>query len=55
MDRLDAAFKKATSHGFMDMYLHPYCQRCEGEPAITLGALKVRTARQFVTALQGGV
>ncbi|MFJ2247486.1 hypothetical protein ACIQ9I_03000 [Streptomyces sp. NPDC094461] len=54
-ERLDTAFKKATSGGFMDMYLHPYCQRCNGDPAIALGHLTVPTARRFLTALQYGV
>ncbi|MDF2257197.1 hypothetical protein [Streptantibioticus ferralitis] len=54
LDRLDAAFKQATRGGFMDTYFHPYCQRCGGEPAITLGDLTLRTARRLVTALQYG-
>ncbi|QEU93367.1 hypothetical protein [Streptomyces kanamyceticus] len=52
-DRLNSAFAEATRGGFMDMYLHPYCQRCDGDPAISLGELQVRTARRLVTALQG--
>ena len=53
-DRLDAAFKKATRGGFMDMHLHPYCQRCDRDPAVTLGELKAGTARRLVSALQYG-
>ncbi|WP_261951650.1 hypothetical protein [Streptomyces nigrescens] len=53
-ERLNTAFVKATRGGFMDMHLHPYCQRCDHDPAITLGELKVRTARRLVTALQYG-
>lgn len=53
-DRLDSAFKKATRGGFMDMHLHPYCQRCDQDPAITLGELKPGTARRLVSALQYG-
>lgn len=51
VDRLAAAFGKATRGGFMDLTYHPYCQRCGGDPAITLGALEVETARRLVKAL----
>ncbi|MCB5911058.1 hypothetical protein [Streptomyces pinistramenti] len=52
LDRLHSAFKKATGGGFMDMYFHPYCQRCDEDPVVSLGDLTVRTARRFVTALR---
>ncbi|MEV6565928.1 hypothetical protein [Streptomyces kronopolitis] len=51
-DRLSAAFKAATDGGFMDMHLHSYCRRCDGDPAIELVAFTVDTARRFVKALQ---
>ncbi|MGG2459347.1 hypothetical protein ACO0M4_05910 [Streptomyces sp. RGM 3693] len=54
-DRLHTAFKHATDGGFMDQYVHTYCRRCDGEPAIELGALSVGTARRLVKALQRGV
>ncbi|MER5973660.1 hypothetical protein ABT112_28725 [Streptomyces sp. NPDC002055] len=51
-DRLDAAFKAATGGAFMDMHLHSYCRRCEGDPAIELVEITVDTTRRFVKALQ---
>ncbi|AJC58579.1 hypothetical protein GZL_06006 [Streptomyces sp. 769] len=50
-NRLDVAFKKATGGGFMDQYLHPYCRRCDCDPAIELGDLTKGTARRLVKAL----
>lgn len=38
----------------MDLHFHPYCQRCDQDPAVNLGDLKVGTARRLVTALQFG-
>ncbi|MFJ5952228.1 hypothetical protein [Streptomyces noursei] len=54
-DRLHRAFKDATGGGFVDQYVHAYCQRCDGEPAIELGDLSVDTARRLVQALSRGV
>lgn len=51
-DRLNASFKAATDGAFMDMHLHTYCQRCDGDPAIELVAITVDIARRFVKALQ---
>lgn len=38
----------------MDLSFHPYCQRCSREAAITLGDLKLSTARRFTAALEFG-
>lgn len=54
LNRLEAALTRATRGGFVDMRMHPYCQRCDQDPAITLGAIKVGTARRLVSALQFG-
>ncbi|WP_274558100.1 hypothetical protein [Streptomyces spiramyceticus] len=54
LDRLSSAFKAATRGGFLDLYFHPDCLRCNKEAEMTLGDLNVRTARRFVTALQFG-
>ncbi|WP_395371436.1 hypothetical protein OHU45_25695 [Streptomyces tubercidicus] len=51
-DRLNAAFKTATDGAFMDMHLHSYCRRCDGDPGIQLVAIKLDAARQFVKALR---
>ncbi|MGP8301987.1 hypothetical protein ACTPOK_29520 [Streptomyces inhibens] len=51
-DRLNTAFKAATDGAFMDMHLHSYCRRCDGDPAIELVAIKLDAARRFVKALQ---
>ncbi|MGW8554061.1 hypothetical protein [Streptomyces tubercidicus] len=51
-DRLNAAFKAATDGGFVDMHLHSYCRRCEGEPGIQLVSIKLDVAGRFVKALQ---
>ncbi|MEU3973408.1 hypothetical protein [Streptomyces bacillaris] len=54
VDRLSAAFNEATGGGLLDMGFHPRCERCEGEPVIVLGSLKIKTARRLVRALQFG-
>ncbi|MEU9777245.1 hypothetical protein [Streptomyces sp. NPDC047968] len=52
MERLGVAFRQATKGRFMDTQFHPYCQRCEADPAITLGDIDVDTARRLTAALQ---
>ncbi|MEU4931052.1 hypothetical protein AB0G54_31885 [Streptomyces yokosukanensis] len=54
MDRLSCAFKAATRGGFIDLYFHPDCLRCDTDAAISLGSIPVKTARRLVNALQFG-
>ncbi|MFF3640446.1 hypothetical protein [Streptomyces sp. NPDC002564] len=54
LNRLEVVLTQATRGGFVDMRMHPYCQRCDQDPAITLGAVTVGTARRLVSALQFG-
>ncbi|MGW8552833.1 hypothetical protein [Streptomyces tubercidicus] len=51
-DKLNAALKATDVGVFVDMWLHSYCRRCEGDSAIELGSIKVDTARRFLKALQ---
>ncbi|MGI5262365.1 DUF6302 family protein [Streptomyces angustmyceticus] len=51
-DKLNAALKATDVDVFVDMWLHPYCRRCDGSTAIVLGNIKVDVARQFLKALR---
>lgn len=51
-DKLNAALKATDVGAFVDMWLHPYCRRCDGSTAIELGNIKVDVARRFVKALR---
>ncbi|BDH10517.1 hypothetical protein [Streptomyces hygroscopicus] len=51
-ERLDAALRAANVGVFVGMWLHSYCRRCEGDPAIELGDIKVDIAHRFLKVLQ---
>lgn len=51
-DRLDAALRASDVGVFVGMWLHSYCRRCEGDPAIELGSITVDVARRLLKALQ---
>ena len=51
MRRLGAAFKAATGGGFLDLYFHHDCVRCDRDAAVTLGPIKLTEAQQLVSSL----
>ncbi|MFE4493026.1 hypothetical protein ACFRKD_11270 [Streptomyces niveus] len=51
MRRLGAAFRAATGGGFLDLYFHPDCVRCDRDAAVTLAPIKLTEARRLVSRL----
>lgn len=51
MRRLGAAFKAATGGGFLDLYFHHDCVRCDRDAALTPSPISRREAQQVLSAL----
>lgn len=52
MSRLGAAFGAATDGGFLDLYFHPDCVRCDRYAVLSLGSIDLPTALRLVTTLR---
>ncbi|MDT0378410.1 hypothetical protein RM572_06395 [Streptomyces sp. DSM 42041] len=50
-ERLCAASRQTLGVVFVDVYAHPYCQRCGGLPAIRLGELPVEELKRLADHL----
>lgn len=51
MRRLGAAFKAATGGGFLDLYFHHDCIRCDSDSAITLSPISLPEAQLLLSSL----
>lgn len=51
MRRLGAAFRAATGGGFLDLYFHHDCIRCDSDAALTLGPIKLPEAQRLLSSL----
>ncbi|MFC8825326.1 hypothetical protein ACFT9I_08215 [Streptomyces sp. NPDC057137] len=51
MRRLGAAFKTATGGGFLDLYFHHDCIRCDSDAALTLGPISLPEAQRLLSSL----
>ncbi|MEV0776703.1 hypothetical protein ACIBLA_37035 [Streptomyces sp. NPDC050433] len=51
MRRLGAAFKAATGGGFLDLYFHHDCVRCDSDAALTLSLIDLPEARRLLSSL----
>ncbi|TXL90456.1 hypothetical protein [Streptomyces sp. IB2014 016-6] len=51
MRRLGAAFKTVTGGGFLDLYFHHDCVRCDRDAAVTLSPISLREAQRLLSAL----
>lgn len=51
MRRLGAAFKAVTGGGFLDLYFHHDCVRCDRDSAVTLGPIKPAEAQRLLSTL----
>ncbi|MFE9296516.1 hypothetical protein [Streptomyces niveus] len=54
MRRLGAAFRVATGGGFLDLYFHPDCVRCDRDAVVALGPIKLPDAQRLLSALPKG-
>ncbi|WP_405442406.1 hypothetical protein [Streptomyces niveus] len=54
MRRLGAAFRLATGGGFLDLYFHPDCVRCDRDAVVALGPIKLPDAQRLLSALPKG-
>ncbi|WP_330174241.1 hypothetical protein OG875_12255 [Streptomyces sp. NBC_01498] len=52
MRRLGAAFRTVTGGGFLDLYFHHDCVRCDSDAALTLGPIGPREAELLLSAIQ---
>lgn len=53
MRRLGAAFRAATGGGFLDLYFHHDCVRCDSDAALTLGPITPAQAQRLTSRLSG--
>ncbi|MFI6083306.1 hypothetical protein ACIBBB_20385 [Streptomyces sp. NPDC051217] len=53
MRRLGAAFKAATGGGFLDLYFHHDCVRCDRDAALTLSPIGLPEAQRLLSSLSG--
>ncbi|MEV8352414.1 hypothetical protein ACFVTT_04455 [Streptomyces niveus] len=51
MRRLGAAFRAATGGGFLDLYFHPDCVRCDRDAVVAAGSVNAPEARRLVSRL----
>ncbi|WP_329033538.1 hypothetical protein OIE71_13875 [Streptomyces sp. NBC_01725] len=51
MRRLGAAFKAVTDGGFLDLYFHHDCIRCDRDSAVTLSPISLREAQRLLSSL----
>ncbi|MEV8409096.1 hypothetical protein AB0R12_25900 [Streptomyces niveus] len=51
MRRLGAAFRAATGGGFLDLYFHPDCVRCDRDAVVAAGPVNAPEARRLVSRL----
>ncbi|MEU9750939.1 hypothetical protein [Streptomyces niveus] len=51
MRRLGAAFNAVTGGGFLDLYFHPDCVRCDRDAAVTLGPIKTAEVQRLLASL----
>ncbi|MFE5664887.1 hypothetical protein ACFQ7W_13275 [Streptomyces niveus] len=51
MRRLGAAFKVVTGGGFLDLYFHPDCVRCDRDAVVAAGPVNAPEARRLVSRL----
>ncbi|MFC8076158.1 hypothetical protein ACFUN8_11550 [Streptomyces sp. NPDC057307] len=54
MRRLGAAFRTATGGGFLDLYFHHDCVRCDRDAALTLGPINQHDAQRLLSSLSRG-
>lgn len=52
MRRLGAAFAAVTGGGFLDLYFHHDCVRCDSDAALVLSPLDAQAARGLLAALR---
>lgn len=52
MRRLGAAFNAVTGGGFLDLYFHPDCVRCDRDAVVTPGPIKAPEARRLLAFLR---
>ncbi|WP_329383381.1 hypothetical protein [Streptomyces sp. NBC_01716] len=53
MRRLGAAFRTVTGGGFLDLYFHPECVRCDRDAALALSPVGLPEARRLLSHLSG--
>ncbi|WP_405798226.1 hypothetical protein [Streptomyces sp. NBC_01506] len=53
MRRLGAAFKAVTDGGFLDLYFHHDCVRCDSDAALTLSPISLPEAQHVLSSLSG--
>ncbi|MFD4111829.1 hypothetical protein ACFWSJ_00025 [Streptomyces niveus] len=51
MRRLGAAFRVVTGGGFLDLYFHPDCVRCDRDAVVAAGPINAPEARRLVSRL----
>ncbi|WP_405613909.1 hypothetical protein [Streptomyces sp. NBC_01508] len=52
MRRLGAAFAAATGGGFLDLYFHHDCVRCDSDAALTLSPISLPEAQHLLSSLR---
>ncbi|MFI6081547.1 hypothetical protein ACIBBB_11335 [Streptomyces sp. NPDC051217] len=52
MRRLGAAFAAVTGGGFLDLYFHHDCVRCDSDAALALSPIDAQAARGLLAALR---
>ncbi|WP_329388667.1 hypothetical protein [Streptomyces sp. NBC_01716] len=52
MRRLGAAFTAATGGGFLDLYFHHDCVRCDRDAALALSRINAQAAQRLLVALR---
>ncbi|WP_329079684.1 hypothetical protein [Streptomyces niveus] len=52
MRRLGAAFTAVTGGGFLDLYFHHDCVRCDSDAALALSPIDAQAARGLLAALR---
>lgn len=52
MRRLGAAFNAVTGGGFLDLYFHPDCVRCDRDAVVTPGPINAPEARRLLDCLR---
>ncbi|MFI6695506.1 hypothetical protein ACIBLA_27910 [Streptomyces sp. NPDC050433] len=54
MRRLGAAFTAVTGGGFLDLYFHHDCVRCDSDATLAVSPIDAQAARGLLAALRSG-